>query len=268
MIRPAELRATARLIGLPVDIVEKDYALGWILAGVVRSKPGPQLVLKGGTALSKIYYPRGWRLSEDLDFTLRRVAKLEDAALGLAEELPGLVDRLSGGFRIAARGPPHVAGEGYMQLKVRFEGPIGAGVVKIEASREDPVGPTSTRTLARSYPDYPPEKVKVYTLENIVSEKLRAMAERQRVRDYYDVWKLAKSGGVDWSIVRELLPKKCAFKGVRVTSIRDIFPRGLEAALGAYIDVGLTRLTAEPLPELGIWLSETRKIVRTELKLP
>jgi len=267
LIRPAELRATARLIGLPVDIVEKDYALGWILAGVVRSKPGPQLVLKGGTALSKIYHPRGWRLSEDLDFTARHVVKLEDAALGLAGELPGLVDKLSGGLRVAARDPPYVAGEGYMQLKVRFEGPIGAGVVKIEASREDPVGPTSTRTLARSYPDYPSERVKVYTLENIVSEKLRAMAERQRVRDYYDVWKLAKSGGVDWSIVRELFPRKCAFKGVKVKSIGDLFPDGLEAVLGPYMDVGLTRLTAEPLPPLRSWLNEAKRIVGRELKL-
>ncbi|MBI2936643.1 MAG: hypothetical protein HYY22_00395 [Thaumarchaeota archaeon] len=37
MIPPQELRMEARRKGLPLDLVEKDYALGWILFGIASS---------------------------------------------------------------------------------------------------------------------------------------------------------------------------------------------------------------------------------------
>jgi predicted nucleotidyltransferase component of viral defense system len=56
---------------LAVDVIEKDYMLGWLLAGIASE---PQLregwVFKGGTCLRKCYYET-YRFSEDLDFTVR-----------------------------------------------------------------------------------------------------------------------------------------------------------------------------------------------------
>jgi len=46
-------------------MIEKDYVLGWVLFGLMWV---PELVFKGGTVLAKVYFPRTWRLSEDLDF--------------------------------------------------------------------------------------------------------------------------------------------------------------------------------------------------------
>jgi len=70
MISPQELRKTAREKGLALDLVEKDYILGWLLFGMTSSPISKCIAFKGGTALSKIYFPNQWRLSEDLDFTL------------------------------------------------------------------------------------------------------------------------------------------------------------------------------------------------------
>ena len=267
MLRAAELRAIAREVGFPVDVIEKDYALGWILAGVVGSSAGSRLVFKGGSALSKIYFPGAWRLSEDLDFTLRRAPDLDELGSILVSELPSLVREASGGLSIAVRDSPHVAGNEYLQVKVRFEGAIGSGTVKLEASREDPIGPVSIRSLARAYRDYPALRVSVYAVENIVAEKLRAMAERKRVRYYYDVWKLTRTRKIDWSAVRVLFPKKCAFKGMEVTTIEDLAPKGLERTLGPYLERGLLRLTKEPLPPLRMWLGELRNVVSREMRL-
>jgi predicted nucleotidyltransferase component of viral defense system len=267
LLRAAELRATAREIGFPVDVIEKDYALGWILAGVVRSSAGSRLVFKGGSALSKIYFPGSWRLSEDLDFTLRRAPDLDEVASVLVSELPSLVREASGGLSLAVRDSPHLAGNEYLQVKVRFEGPIGAGTVKLEASREDPIGPVSVRSLAGAYRDYPALRVSVYTIENIVAEKLRAMAERRRVRDYYDLWKLARVSKVDWSAVRGLFPRKCAFKGIAVKTMNDLAPRGLERTLAPYLERGLMRLAKEPLPPLRTWLGELRDMLSREMRL-
>ena len=66
MIDRRELAKMARERRLSLVMIEKDYVLGWILFGISTSLS--YLVLKGGTALSKVYFPEVWRLSEDLDF--------------------------------------------------------------------------------------------------------------------------------------------------------------------------------------------------------
>jgi predicted nucleotidyltransferase component of viral defense system len=52
-------------------VVEKDYVLGWILAGMYgHEELAESWVFKGGTCLKKCYFET-YRFSEDLDFTLR-----------------------------------------------------------------------------------------------------------------------------------------------------------------------------------------------------
>ena len=71
---------------LDVGVIEKDYVLGWLLAGIANH---PDLagtwVFKGGTCLKKCYFET-YRFSEDLDFTLLRAAHVDgeflQAALG------------------------------------------------------------------------------------------------------------------------------------------------------------------------------------------
>jgi len=55
---------------LAVDVIEKDYVLGWLLAGIAHH-PALSLtwVFKGGTCLRMCYYET-YRFSEDLDFTI------------------------------------------------------------------------------------------------------------------------------------------------------------------------------------------------------
>ena len=98
MITDFELRKIARERNLRLDIVEKDYALGWILIGIYNSSLKNSLLFKGGTALSKIYFPFNWRISEDLDFTLSENSIMEDMPDKLLDELPGIVEDLSDGM--------------------------------------------------------------------------------------------------------------------------------------------------------------------------
>ena len=71
----------AARLSLRPDIVEKDYVLGWLLAGIGQH---PDLrdtwVFKGGTCLKKIHFET-YRFSEDLDFTLQDNAHLDEAFL-------------------------------------------------------------------------------------------------------------------------------------------------------------------------------------------
>ncbi len=61
-----------------LDILEKEYALSYLLAAIAKTPDiGEKIVLKGGTALRKLYY-RGYRFSEDLDYSTLHIGPLQD----------------------------------------------------------------------------------------------------------------------------------------------------------------------------------------------
>ena len=56
-------------------VIEKDYALSYILVGIAKqSELAQSLIFKGGTALKKIYFG-DYRFSEDLDFSALNAPK-------------------------------------------------------------------------------------------------------------------------------------------------------------------------------------------------
>jgi len=62
------LERTSAQTGFPLRLLEKDYYLTIVLSAI--NNLSSNLIFKGGTCLSKIHYSY-YRLSEDLDFTLR-----------------------------------------------------------------------------------------------------------------------------------------------------------------------------------------------------
>jgi predicted nucleotidyltransferase component of viral defense system len=82
LIDRQEIMELAREFGLAPNVVEKDYVLGWLLAGISNhSELGTAWVFKGGTCLKKCYFET-YRFSEDLDFTLPEAETLDEARLG------------------------------------------------------------------------------------------------------------------------------------------------------------------------------------------
>jgi len=81
MIDRREILAEAERLTLLPNVVEKDYVLGWMLAGIYAH---PDIrgswVFKGGTCLKKCWFET-YRFSEDLDFTLTDAAHLDDTFL-------------------------------------------------------------------------------------------------------------------------------------------------------------------------------------------
>jgi len=77
MISKQELLETAAQLNLGPHVVEKDYALGWVLAGIYNhEKLASDWVFKGGTCLKKCFFET-YRFSEDLDFTLKDESHLD-----------------------------------------------------------------------------------------------------------------------------------------------------------------------------------------------
>ena len=71
MILKDEIQKIATAKKLGIDIVEKDYILSWVLAGIHHHEATKNSwIFKGGTCLKKCYFET-YRFSEDLDFTYR-----------------------------------------------------------------------------------------------------------------------------------------------------------------------------------------------------
>jgi predicted nucleotidyltransferase component of viral defense system len=255
MILAQELRKAARDRSLPVDLVEKDYILGWLLFGIASSSVSKQLAFKGGTALSKVYFPNQWRLSEDLDFTLLKETDLTVIATSIEQEIPRLVQKASGIAATIKHQP--FTNPTYLQSRFQYTGPISKNKVKIEISKEEFVGDVVQKSVPQLL-DYPRFVVNVYSLENLLAEKIRTLLQRGKVRDYYDVWKLLKVEKFDNGRVKDIFLQKCKTKNIVFSSLEQFFPTDLIGILKPYLNKGLTRLTAEPLPPLETMIEELK----------
>ncbi len=215
--------------GLREDVVEKDYVLGWVLWAIgADPELGDRWVFKGGTCLKKCYVET-YRFSEDLDFTV--LPGIEVTEPTVVEALKRVLARATeeSGVDFAIREPLiRLRPDGTsMEGRVYYRGPRDspeAASVKIDLSlTEVVVRPPVLRTISHPYPDTLPgaQTVRCYSFEEVFAEKLRAMGERGRPRDLYDIvnlfWRpdLRPHG----TLVRQTLEEKCRTKGVPVPTM-------------------------------------------------
>lgn len=183
--------------------VEKDY-FQHILLGVLSRKWSSYLVFKGGTALQKIGMIT--RFSEDLDFTDERDISPNDISDSLKKAIesynyPVVVDRftdeeITAGFRMKIKGPLYRNNRGV--CSIRFE----------VSRREEVMLKPHSEEIDPPYKDVLPYVIRVMDKDEILSEKIRAILTRDKVRDVYDVYKLIENGA---ELRKELINKKLEF---------------------------------------------------------
>ncbi len=236
MIGRHELLEQANTLGLRPGVVEKDYVLAWVLAGIYAQ---PELkatwVFKGGTCLKKCYFET-YRFSEDLDFTITKESHLDERfLLSTFETIAEWVYEHSGieiptdtlGFDIYdnPRGNPSCNG------KLGYRGPIAPGGslprIKLDVTADEALVLEPVEVpITHPYSDHDAAlfRITAYSFEEVFAEKIRALAERLRPRDLYDVINLHRQERFtpQRSLVRETLHDKCAFKGIGYPSIETI----------------------------------------------
>jgi predicted nucleotidyltransferase component of viral defense system len=226
VIRKQDILDRAAEWGLRPGVVEKDYVLGWLLAGfAANAVASSSWVFKGGTCLKKCFFET-YRFSEDLDFSLTPDAPYDEAAVravmeavaAYAAEMSGIslpVERME----LTARHDKQ--GRSTYQGKLSYQGPLAVPtwprILLDITQHEAVVAPPSRRPTFHPYPDGLPEGAGVlcYSLEELFAEKTRALHERTRPRDLYDVVHLSeRRNEVTLDSVREVLTEKCVSKGV------------------------------------------------------
>lgn len=243
------LLETRKHLGLPWEILERDYLLSWILAGINHVDALREtLISKGGTALKKCYFG-DYRFSEDLDFSsvgsIPRGDEMEMAVKEVCAVAQKLLDEYAPVEitceRYAER-DPHPTGQEAFNIRARFpwHGRSQARAVIEIATDEKILKPVSERTVIHEYGEPLKMKVKVYSLEEIVAEKMRAILQHQerlkergwgrsRARDYYDLWRILTvyRDRLALDDFLEFLRKKCALKSVAFNSADDFFQENM-----------------------------------------
>jgi predicted nucleotidyltransferase component of viral defense system len=232
MITRADIVERVREWGLREDVVEKDYVLGWVLWGIsAHSRLSTQWVFKGGTCLKKCYIET-YRFSEDLDFTV-----LPGGPIGPDEIHPTLREVLTrvseeSGIdfsitepRFRSR-PSGTSTEGRVYYRGPRQAP-GAASIKLDLSGDEPVvRPPVLRQIAHSYPDLLPgdARARCYSFEELFAEKIRAMGQRGRPRDLYDIVNLFRRQDLrlHGDLIRTVLEEKCRAKGISIPSAETV----------------------------------------------
>lgn len=188
-------------------IAEKDYFLAIVSKIIYESELSNKIIFKGGTALHHCYISQS-RFSEDLDFSsLDKAITLEEVQKALTSQP-------------------------FLEVKDTY---ISKATIKIERLKYNGVldQPNSLRVeidfiQKTILPPHDLEyknvwgvdtKVRVMDIREICSEKIRAMSDRARYRDFYDYYLIMQHFSLNFSEIYDLMVQKETRKVVSKESI-------------------------------------------------
>ena len=217
MISSNTITAISKAENISWSIVEKDYFLTLLLESMSASQfLRDNFVFKGGTALRKIYF-RHYRYSEDLDFTLKTQLTEKE----IREAWESAFEYLKKQYNVDFSIRDFYSRKWFSDIKVQFIGLKGVkNTVALDIlSDETVVGIIKEEDVFNPY--YEKKfSVPVYSIEEILAEKLRSLLQRTRVRDYYDVWYLLTHSGnrINMEKVKGIFIKKVEQKKLSFSS--------------------------------------------------
>lgn len=198
---------------------EKDYFLAVVSKIIYESELSQKIIFKGGTALHHCYVPQS-RFSEDLDFSTNdKIITLDEVKAVLTSQP-------------------------FLEMKDSY---VSKATIKIERLKYSGLfdQPNSLKVeidfiqqviLPAKEMVYKNEwgietKVRVMDIKEICSEKVRAMSERARYRDFYDYYLIMQQFHLNFSEIYDLMKQKEVKKAISVESILRNWEIAKEAKL-------------------------------------
>lgn len=250
-----ELADLVEELGVDSALVERDFALMTIAAGLVADY-GDALCFKGGFVLRHVHGHQ--RFSKDIDATRINPPRNKLDAADVAGTIRGAGIR---NLMTFAPGAPRTdSGRSLDFDRITFRGPLGTGSVSVEVSyREDVVEPPDMVKIGEPY--FEPFVVPVMQLDEIVAEKLRALAQRDRPTDLSDLAMILSAGQIDDARVRKLAAVKFELVkqgdvGARIEDTIERLGAQYDAAVGAVAPDAPSYADAREavLRKLSVWL--------------
>jgi len=230
MIIQKELYDIAERLRIQPSVLDKDWVLGHFLNAMFEIESiRNNLVFKGGTCLKKCYFG-DYRYSEDLDFTLLDKSFIIDKELInkiilIAKEISGadfyltkikqqIHKDIPQGYEVTVAfwGADHKPNQVILpferwQTKIKIDISFSEKIL-LQPEKMQIYHPYSDNESIRN-------KVWVYPINEIISEKIRALMQRNRPRDIYDLYFLSqKVNKEEYAKINGLLAQKSKDKNL------------------------------------------------------
>lgn len=258
MIPRAHVTAWREVAPWPSDEqVEQDLVLSRALVAMFGQKVvADRAVFRGGTALHKLFLAAGRRYSEDIDLVQRD-----------AGPIGGLIDAIREALDPWLGSPRWKLGQGRFTLYYRFETsfvPVSTRRLKIEINTREhfAVLGTETRSFTVENPWFTgTAALTTYHFDELLGTKLRALYQRKKGRDLYDLWLALGTGQANPERVVGCFQRYVQHDGVAVS--RAEFEANLATKLASAVFLEDLRLLVPPEVEYDPTLAA--QVVQAEL---
>lgn len=236
MINPTEIDAQAKIMGVHVANVERDYVFGWLLKAFYENDfLAPRLIFKGGNAMRKAFYPNT-RFSTDLDFSLQSALDVDRAQAEINRACEAAQAACGVQFDTAKNTlkPDAFLDQDRRSYKgsVYFQDFYGKSAnltiaVRVDVTEFDRIYlPTVMRPLIHAYSDAADcrAELRCMAIEELLANKLKCLIQRRHSFDLYDLVYAAffeRSIEVDRRAVLSTFLKKTIFQA-SPSSAKDI----------------------------------------------
>ncbi len=170
--------------------VEQDLILSRLMIEIASDDPlRDELVMRGGTCLHKLHLPEPYRYSEDLDYVRRTSSPIGlylDRLRAIAEKVGLEVSQVDRSGQMV-----------HMILDAQADDPNGQIRIKIETNIAETIpfkAPTRIEHSVASRWWSGKARVPTFVLAEMMSTKLRALYQRRKGRDLFDLWLVLRSG--------------------------------------------------------------------------
>ncbi|XWN35237.1 MAG: nucleotidyl transferase AbiEii/AbiGii toxin family protein [Roseivirga sp.] len=192
-------------------MVEQDLVISRALVGLYNEPTlQEELVFRGGTALNKLFIHPPARYSEDIDLVQRHPSPIGPT-----------IDRIRAVLEPWLGGPRRKITPQGAKLVYRYQDVDGLPArLKVEINTTEHL---QVLPLQRMHFSVDSEwftgqsEIVTYALEELMGTKLRALYQRRKGRDLFDLWYVCKQGEVDTAQVVHVFQKYCAHEGAVIT---------------------------------------------------
>ncbi len=237
--------------------VEQDLALSRALVAIFSNqRVADRVIFRGGTALHKLFFPASGRYSEDIDLVQRDAGPIGEVIDAMRETLDSWLGS-----------PKWKQGQGRFTLYYRFEtsfAPVSTVRLKIEINTREhfSVLGTTTRPFIVSNPWFGgTANLAIYHLDELLGTKMRALYQRKKGRDLYDLWLALQSGETNSDSIVECFQRYMAHEGASVS--RAEYEANLAAKLAS--DVFLEDIRPLISPDVDYDPRTAERVVKDEL---
>jgi predicted nucleotidyltransferase component of viral defense system len=272
MISRQEITGLSLELGLEASQIEKDYVLGWMLAAISQDEElADSWVLKGGTCIRKCFF-ENYRYSEDLDFTSTKKFDLEQLQVSITRIASWVYKRtgiIIDTKRSIFEAIQNSSNQCILQGRVFYQGPSSPTSprawprIKLDITSDElMINPSEHHHIIHPYSDADTLKeckVITYNFYDLLAEKMRALFERTRPRDLYDVVEIFKrSPEIDSDKVKKTFHQKCLYKNMTALDLENLKIESCAAGWDSQLSHQL-----QTLPSFEVYLEELQSLYRT-----